>query len=162
MYINNIFYSLTLPTVKLSLLCMYWKIFGRVKAFHYATIVVGMIVIGWMIGTLFAQVFTCIPVQGAWEPEIGARCIDQVKFYYGNAISNVITDVIILVMPLHLVWHLQMSVQRKIGLSLVILLGSLWVLAPASGNLTADILQRLRQQHSPHRYFLRNQRRHNL
>ena len=126
-YINDIFYALTLPTVKFSLLCMYWKIFNRVAAFRYAAITVGIIVFCWMVGTLFTQIFNCNPIQGAWNVEIGATCIDPVKFYHGNAISNLLTDVIILLLPMPLVWRLQMTFKRKVALSGVVLLGSLWV-----------------------------------
>lgn len=128
-YIDNIFYALTLPTIKLSILLMYKRIF-RVKPFQYATIAVGLIVLGWMIGVIFAQIFTCTPVEGAWNPAVVQHCIDQTKFYYGNAIANLLTDVIILCLPLPLIWRLQMTTHRKYALSGVFLLGSLYDLHP--------------------------------
>ena len=47
--------------------------------------------------------------------------------YYGMAISSVILDVLILVMPLPLIWRLQMSVKDKVAVSGIFLLGSLFV-----------------------------------
>lgn len=71
--------------------------------------------------------FNCIPISAAWKPttRADAICIDIESFYYGNAISNLLTDVLILGLPLPIVWGLNMSTNRKIALSGVFLLGSL-------------------------------------
>ncbi|ERF70232.1 hypothetical protein EPUS_00420 [Endocarpon pusillum Z07020] len=121
-YVDNIFYALTLPTIKFSILLMYSRIF-RVKPFQYVAAAVGLIVAGWMIGVVFAQIFTCTPVEGAWKITVARHCIDQIKFYYGNAIANLLTDVIILCLPLPLIWRLNMSTRKKRALSGVFLLG---------------------------------------
>ncbi|TGO59556.1 hypothetical protein BCON_0043g00140 [Botryotinia convoluta] len=124
-YVDNIFYALTLSTIKFSVLVMYRRIFSPVHAFRYALYAVGMIVMGWMIGVLFAQIFTCTPVDGAWSltAMATAKCIDQTKFYYGNAISNLLTDVIILCLPMPMIWKLNMTAHKKVVLSGVFLLG---------------------------------------
>lgn len=104
---------------------MYSRIF-RVKPFQYVAAAVGLIVAGWMIGVVFAQIFTCTPVEGAWRITVARHCIDQIKFYYGNAIANLLTDVIILCLPLPLIWRLNMSTRKKRALSGVFLLGGLY------------------------------------
>ena len=43
----------------------------------------------------------------------------------GNAIPNIITDVIILGLPMGKVWHLQMSRGRRLAVSGMFLLGGL-------------------------------------
>ena len=43
----------------------------------------------------------------------------------GNAIPNIITDVIILALPMGKVWHLQMSRGRRLAVSGMFLLGGL-------------------------------------
>ena len=106
---------------------MYWKIFHPSRPFHYATIIVGAVVFCWMIATLSTQIFSCSPIEGAWNILIESSCINTVQFYYGNAISYLLTDVIILLLPLRLVWRLQMSLGKKVGLMGVVMLGSLWV-----------------------------------
>ena len=127
-YADNILYTLTLPTIKLSILLMYRRIFSRVKIFQYFTFAVGFLLLGWLIGVLLAQIFTCVPVNGAWDiiVQASAKCIDTTAFYYGNAISNLLTDVIILCLPMPLIWQLQMNTHKKLALSGVLLLGSLY------------------------------------
>jgi hypothetical protein len=99
--------------------------FSISKGFRYSSIVVAAIVVGWMISVTIVQIFTCNPVAGAWLQTITKKCINQNAFYYGNAISNLITDVILLVMPLPMIWKLNMSMRKKINVSLLFILGGL-------------------------------------
>lgn len=80
-----------------------------------------------MIGISNALVaaFACTPIRGFYDPSVPARCIDSPSFYWANASLNVITDVIILVLPIPVVWGLQMSIRRKIEITLLFLTGGL-------------------------------------
>jgi len=79
-YIDNIFYALTLPTIKLSILFMYRRIFHLVKSFQYALYAVGAIVLGWMISVVLTQIFSCNPVDGSWN--LTAMATAKCKTYY--------------------------------------------------------------------------------
>ena len=65
-------------------------------------------------------------MEGAWNPAVAQLCIAQTKFYYGNAIANLLTDVIILCLPLPLIWRLNMTTHKKTALSGVFLLRGLY------------------------------------
>ena len=43
--------------------------------------------------------------------------------YYSFTISNMVLDVIINVMPVHLIWKLQLSIKKKILLTFIMLIG---------------------------------------
>ena len=70
-------------------------------------------------------IFACNPIRGFYDLSVQARCIDSVSFYWANASLNVITDAIILVLPMPVVWRLHMPVRRKIGVSLLFVAGGL-------------------------------------
>ena len=114
--------------VKFSILAMYRRIFTISQGFTRALIGVGIIVLGWMISVTTVQIFTCTPIEGAWNHAVAERCIHQKKFYYGNAIANVITDMIMLLMPVPTVWRLNLSTRKKINVTAVFMLGGLYVL----------------------------------
>ena len=42
------------------------------------------------------------------------------------AATNMVVDIAILVLPMHMVWHLRLSRKAKLSLSGVIMLGGLW------------------------------------
>ncbi len=117
--------------IKLSILAMYRKLFTVSLMFKHALVGVSTIVVGWMISVTIAQIFTCTPVQGAWIVTAPANCFDQTKFYYGNSISNVIIDTIMLIMPLPLVWPLNMSMRKKLNVTLLFFLGGLYASLPS-------------------------------
>ncbi len=71
--------------------------------------------------------FPCRPVRGFYDFSVPARCIDSVKFYWAQAVLNIATDAIILVLPLPMVWRLQTTLSRKIAISLLFMLGGLLV-----------------------------------
>ena len=123
-YVDNIIYAICLPTIKVSILLLYRRIFPT-QSFRLASLLVGLLVLTWMIATLTVQIFSCKPIEASWKPALAKYCIDTKKFYYGNAISNLLTDVIILCLPMPLIWRLNMSKERKFLLSGVFLLGSL-------------------------------------
>ena len=79
------------------------------------------------ISLTLVAVFPCTPIQGFYDLTVPARCVDPVSFYWACALLNgVITDAIILVLPMPVVWKLQMSLRRKIGITLIFLLGGLY------------------------------------
>ena len=54
----------------------------------------------------------------------------QNKFYITMGSLSMIEDVVILVMPQHEIWGLQLSMRKKVGLAIVFSLGSLYVPQP--------------------------------
>lgn len=91
---------------------------------------VSLVVILWAACSIVAGCFNCIPTKKLWEPQIPGGCMDLAKFYYGIQIPNIVTDAVLLVMPMPVVWHLPISRQQKVGLSGIFILGLLYVLTP--------------------------------
>jgi len=85
----------------------------------------GAIVLAWAIACVAGVIFSCNPVNGFWDRSIPSTCIDSTKFFIGNAVPNMVTDTAILVLPVRMVWRLQMSKKRKVAVSGMFLLGSL-------------------------------------
>lgn len=86
----------------------------------------GFIVLGHGVGVFFAAIFQCSPVQYAWDKTIeGGSCFDQQAFYRYVSPPNILTDVLILVMPLPFVWKLHTRMTQKLALTGVFLLGGL-------------------------------------
>ncbi|KAG6017688.1 hypothetical protein E4U43_000510 [Claviceps pusilla] len=101
-------YAWNLGLTKLSLLLMYYRIF-RHEYFKKMAWVVGVFVWVWKL----------------WYPGIAGHCIDQVGTWISNAGSTILTDLVILIMPIPQIWKLQLRMAEKIGLTLAFSLGSL-------------------------------------
>lgn len=90
--------------------------------------VIGIIIILWWIGTILADTLLCIPVEHNWNPEIPAHCGNQQLLAIIPPIPWIVTDLAILVMPMPMVYKLQMPAFQRVGLAGLFLLGSLYVL----------------------------------
>ena len=66
----------------------------------------------------FLDIFQCSPRNRGWNREIPGKCIGEYNIIY-TAGFNVISDTIILILPLSRIWRLQMSTRKKIGVSLI-------------------------------------------
>ena len=60
------------------------------------------------IATVFATLLQCMPIQGVWDMNITAVCDNQLAASVGTGIANVVTDVIVLTLPIPLVWNLKL------------------------------------------------------
>lgn len=96
------------------------------KKFSIAIYVVGAIVAAWYIAVVLVSIFTCTPVQHFWESGQIASChVNSLSAYLGNAIPNIITDVIILCLPMPMVWNLHLSTLHKLQITAAFLTGGL-------------------------------------
>ena len=123
-------YSIALFNTKLSLLLLILRIFLSVQrgALWWLTILL-MIVNGiFYIIFFFVPIFLCFPRAKIWNQDMPGHCLNPKILYMASAIFNMVSDIAMLSVPIYLIWNLQMSVQRKIGLSLIFGTGTLSVL----------------------------------
>ena len=81
----------------------------------------------WVVGVYVAGGLLCIPVNKFWDPSVEGACLDIAKFNYGLQIPNILSDFILLVMPMKVVWTLPIPKSQKMLLSGVFLVGGLYV-----------------------------------
>lgn len=87
-----------------------------------------VIVVGYSIGIFFSLIFACNPIARSWDITIQeGSCINRPALYIATAVLGIVTDVMLLVLPLPLVIRLQVSIQQKLGLMLMFAIGSMYV-----------------------------------
>ena len=78
----------------------------------------------WYIAFQLTAIFQCTPVQFFWQRTLpGGHCVNSINFYIALASTNLFTDVAILLLPMPIVWRLQISTSRKLSISAVFMLG---------------------------------------
>ena len=84
--------------------------------------------VGYTIGIFFSLIFACNPVARSWDITIQTgSCVNRPALYIATAVLGIVTDVVLLVVPLPLVVSLQVSLQQKVGLVLMFAIGSMYV-----------------------------------
>ena len=70
-----------------------------------------------------ALAFQCFPVNRAWRPSIDGGCVNMDRLYLGNAIPNVLTDLILIFTPLPLILGLSVTTAQRLSLYAVFTIG---------------------------------------
>ena len=120
----ELIYVMGIGLNKYSILFFYRRLFpGRTLLLLLQT--VGGIVLIWQIAMLPAFIWQCKPVQKAWDVTMPGTCIEVIKLWLGNAIPNIVTDLVIIAIPLPLVWRLRISLSQRIAVCGLFLTGFL-------------------------------------
>lgn len=95
----------------------------------WALLVINMM---FSITSLGLIVFQCKPTEFFWTQYLGAtgKCIDHVpliNFTYAFSGISVVSDCIIGILPIFLVWKLQMNLRMKLSVAAILSLGAVYV-----------------------------------
>ncbi|KAJ5334382.1 uncharacterized protein N7506_008165 [Penicillium brevicompactum] len=116
-------YLAELLLIKVSILMFYRRIFSM-NWMIWTCLVISCC---WCAGSMVAALSAPRPVSYFWtevtEPSSGRYRYDFYYYYIGNATANMVTDVLILIAPLPIVWKLQMRIGQKIEVCSLFLLG---------------------------------------
>lgn len=74
---------------------------------------------------IFTVIFSCKPIRKFWYPDIQGTCIDLYPRTTAPALVNIITDILVLLLPILPVWKLQMPRKQKMFLFGVFAVGTL-------------------------------------
>ena len=109
---------------KYSILLFYSRIFKERKFEITLKVIFGIVTV-WFIAIEAAVLAQCVPISALWDPTQNGTCINLAAFFQAAGIPNVILNVVILVLPLPMIWSLEIDRKHKIALSGVFLLGGL-------------------------------------
>ncbi|CAJ2504213.1 Uu.00g116070.m01.CDS01 [Anthostomella pinea] len=116
-------YLVAATAIKLSLLFLYRRLFNLKKKAKY--FVNGGIVVVLLMGIalLLAIIFFCTPVRKAWDDSVEGHCSDPAPVSYLSGVWNAAVDVYVLILPVPLLWGLNMSPRQKLRLGAVFGIG---------------------------------------
>lgn len=117
-------WALAVALSKLAILGFYLRFFNKPYQWIISYLLM-FVLVATFIGTGLAVTFECSPVQYQWDKDIpgGGSCIDIIEFYRWMSFPNVVTDAVILVLPLPMVWNLHTTRNQKVGLVIIFATG---------------------------------------
>lgn len=111
-------------TVKVSILLFYRRTFP-VPSFQLAVKIVMAFEIVIPIVLCIVYLLQCRPLDYMWNRSLEGSCFNVKLYLQSTVIINVVSDFVVLFMPLPIIWGLRMSVGRKIAVSAMFALGTL-------------------------------------
>ncbi|KAK1711435.1 hypothetical protein BDP67DRAFT_405879 [Colletotrichum lupini] len=133
LFVSEVAYTVTLSTVKWSTLALYWRIFNARKSIRYYIWALAGIVLAWFIAVILVTIFQCLPVHAFWarydtvnplSSDQYTCGVDVKMFFKGNSIPNIITDALVVLLPIPYVWKLQLHKAQKFALAGIFALGT--------------------------------------
>jgi hypothetical protein len=121
-YVSIVLYNASLTATKLTFLLQYYRILGS-GPMKRAIIVAFVIVALWSTSQLLVNIFQCTPIHRFWVPDIPGTCIPPLPFWYINAAGNIVTDIIVFIIPLPALSRLNLRRGQKFALVGVFSLG---------------------------------------
>lgn len=63
------------------------------------------------------MLFGCYPIRSFWDPDaaLSGRCVDNHILYIAIAVSNIVSDVALFIIPLPTLYNLNMGRVKKIS-----------------------------------------------
>ncbi|KAK0747043.1 hypothetical protein B0T18DRAFT_326855 [Schizothecium vesticola] len=115
-WVAQMTYKISLQATKVSLLLFYMRIFHHIAWFKKISLSLIAFLIIYLIATTVTSIVQCTPVALAWDASVDGHCIDLPKFFIFNGVVALLTDLLVLVLPLPLVWGLQLPFSQKLAL----------------------------------------------
>jgi hypothetical protein len=120
-------YNAALFAIKMTFLFQYYRVLAvnqHIKKVYIAAIaLVGC----WALSQVLVEIFICVPIDAFWDHNVPGRCIPNYPQWYINAAGNIISDIVVFVLPLPVISKLSLPRMQKIILMFIFCLGFLYV-----------------------------------
>ena len=123
-------YPVAIALPKLAILFLYHRLFCRMLCRRTTQVTGVIIILTWLTSFLLAA-FICHPFDYEWnfavEDVPGSGCGDVDLAQVVISFPNILTDILILIIPIRSLWRLQVPTAKKVGLLLTFGSGCLYV-----------------------------------
>ncbi|KAI0123342.1 hypothetical protein BJ170DRAFT_105591 [Xylariales sp. AK1849] len=126
MYLGLVMTTVACLFTKLTFFFQFYRIIRNTHAqLRLPYIVTMSLIAAWSVSQTLVTAIPCIPVKAFWDRSIAAKCIDENMKRWMNSIGNIVTDFIILVLPVPVLWRIRLPAGQKWALGGVFGLGLL-------------------------------------
>lgn len=112
----------------MSLIMFYHRVFP-VRPVTIALRFCASLVLGWLVAIYIVVIVQCQPYTYFWEqyvnPAAKGKCVNFYAFYVSNASLSVLTDFMILLIPIPMVMRLRMPLSQRLVVCGIFALGGL-------------------------------------
>ncbi|KAI1812805.1 putative alpha-xylosidase [Poronia punctata] len=119
-------YATTESLAKLAICLLYKQLFPQ-RGIHMIVNITMAVLIAASIAGALSDLFGCTPFSAHWgtPSEQAAHCIDTEALFVWGSFPNIVTDVVLLVIPIPIVLKLNATIGLKVGLMITFLFGSI-------------------------------------
>lgn len=97
------------------------------RPFRITVYIVLFVIIGYSLNAGFSFLYLCSPIKRLWDTSVSGTCVDLNAAYLVSSVLNAVTDVVILLLPIWLLWPLRVRWEQKMVVALALMPGGLYV-----------------------------------
>ncbi|KAF5619825.1 integral membrane protein PTH11 [Fusarium tjaetaba] len=123
-FISPILYAVCTACSKMAL-ALFYRGLSPQRWWKWSVYSVFFLVAGYNLAILLVVLFRCTPFKKSWDLTIlEGSCVDRGAVYVCTAALGILSDLILLIMPLPMILQLQMPRRQKVGLVVLFVIGS--------------------------------------
>ncbi|KAI9679254.1 MAG: hypothetical protein M1817_005273 [Caeruleum heppii] len=124
LWFEDLAYCSTILVIQCSFLLFYRRVFTfQNPRFKLAVIVVGAFALACWVAIFISTLFHCLPIAYNWDKSIPGQCVNPNALFISALALNLFTDILIVLLPIPMIWRIQISRAEKIAVSSAFLLG---------------------------------------
>lgn len=105
---------------------LYYRLLGAFQSWQYTIYLIAFIIAGYSTALTLALIFACSPIQKSWDASVTqGSCINIPAVYLATAITNTVSDLILILIPVRVVWRLHLPIIPKLGVMVIFGIGCL-------------------------------------
>lgn len=127
-YASQVMYIVVTFSGKFAILLLYQRVFDTGSNRWFGKAVKVCLVLQGIDTIIYLGliIFECVPIAAVWDKSItNAKCLNLRAVALIGSISSIATDVILIILPMPVLWRLQVSRTKRIGLALIFSVASL-------------------------------------
>lgn len=113
-------------SIKISIVHLYITIFGSNRTFLMIAYAVMVLLSAFGVAVVIDDLLACRPLSKMWKPLQPGVCENPFVSLVALSSCNMATDLILILLPMPMIWGLQMATRRKIGLTIIFALGLMY------------------------------------
>jgi chromate transport protein ChrA len=111
--------------IKISILLLYLRLFSASRTLKRAIYGLVAFVAAYILAFELSLGFSCKPVKSLFRPELRRKCINIKNHVLAQACINVISDVLVLLVPIPTILRLKLGGRQKIATVLIFAIASM-------------------------------------
>ncbi|KAI0014735.1 hypothetical protein F4780DRAFT_788472 [Xylariomycetidae sp. FL0641] len=126
-HVGSILYSVAIMIFKIAILLQWARLFvprGHKGSFYWTCrtlILLNILLYVIIVVTICAS---CKPFRRLWDKTVPGTCaVSREAIDVATAVGNLISDLVILVLPQRVIWKLQLKMEKKIGIAFIFVAG---------------------------------------
>ncbi|KAL7793847.1 hypothetical protein V8C37DRAFT_401700 [Trichoderma ceciliae] len=121
-FVAQILYKITTCLTKMSLGMLYLRIFPARK-FRIGVLCVMAITVAYTLAAVLMTIFACNPIRKSWIKTLPGVCVNSISIWYSTSVLNIVTDILIIGLPINEIRRLQLPLAKKLLLCALFSLG---------------------------------------